>query len=354
MKVVSVVGARPQFIKAAAVSETLRRSACEVLVHTGQHYDYEMSELFFEELGLPQPDHHLEVGSGSHAHQTARIMELIEPVLEQEAPDWVLVFGDTNSTLAGALAAAKMNKRVAHVEAGLRSFDRSMPEEVNRVVTDHVSSLCFAPSAAAVHNLATEGLADLTVEVGDVMVDLILGMTERISDSSAELREYGLQPRDYVLATLHRASNTSSKERLEQAVDLLVGLETEVLFPVHPRTREALREHNLEKKLTACGKVRLLPPVGYVRLMRLLRTARALLTDSGGLQKEAYFLQVPCLTMRAETEWVETVEAGWNTIVDMDLPAAKRALAAAAPASHPPLYGDGHAASRIVEELERR
>ena len=354
MKVVSVVGARPQFIKAAAVSATLRRAATEILVHTGQHYDPEMSDVFFDELHIPPPGHHLDVGSGTHAVQTAEIMRRLEPILEAERPDWVMVYGDTNSTVAAALTAAKLNLRVAHVEAGLRSFDRSMPEEINRVVTDHLATLCLSPSHTGSENLAAEGLADRTVEVGDVMVDLLLAALEGMPSQGQLMVAHGLQARGYVVATLHRASNTDDPERLAAAVALLTGLDVPVMLPLHPRTRRALERDGLDSNLRAGGFVTLLPPLGYLDLMALVRDARAVLTDSGGLQKEAYVLGTPCLTLRPETEWVETVAAGWNTIVDLDLAAARSVLSREPPQTRPPLYGDGHAAERVVAELTRR
>jgi UDP-GlcNAc3NAcA epimerase len=350
VKVVSVVGARPQFIKAAAVSTVLRRAADEVLVHTGQHYDDDMSDVFFCELGIPAPDHHLGVGSGSHARQTAEVLTRLEPILAEQRPDWVLTYGDTNSTLGAALTAAKLNLPVAHVEAGLRSFDRAMPEELNRVVTDHLSALCFSPSPAATRNLAREGLAGQTVEVGDVMVDLLLRQLAGLPASCPTLEEHGLQDGQYLVATLHRAANTDDAARLERALGLLNGLGVRVILPMHPRTSAAVERHGLGDLLRD-GAITAVPPLGYIELMTLVRGARALLTDSGGLQKEAYVLGTRCITLRPETEWVETVEAGWNTVVDLDLAAARRALDAGAPTQRPPLYGRGDAAQLIVDEL---
>jgi UDP-N-acetylglucosamine 2-epimerase len=350
VKVVTVVGARPQFVKAAPVSAALRKVAAEVLVHTGQHYDPEMSAAFFEELHLPDPDHHLGAGSGMHGEQTASILSRLEPILVAERPDWVIVYGDTNSTLAGALAAVKLHLPIAHVEAGLRSFDRRMPEEVNRVVTDHLATLCFAPSRTAVDNLAAEGIRQGVIDVGDVMVDSLMSVRDQLPHDPPVARAAGLGRGEYVLATLHRASTTDDPARLEKAVDLLTGLGRPVILPLHPRTRAALAQHSLMGALTSAGTV-IVPPQGYVSLLGLLSAALAVVTDSGGVQKEAYLLEVPCITMRAETEWVETVEAGWNSLVALDAEAARRALLRARPLYHPPLYGDGKAAERIVAAL---
>jgi UDP-N-acetylglucosamine 2-epimerase len=353
VKVLTVVGARPQFIKSAPVSAALRRVASEVLLHTGQHYDPEMSGDFFRELGLAEPDHHLGVGSRSHGEQTGRMLAGIERAILDTQPDWVLVYGDTNSTLAGALAAAKLNVPVAHVEAGLRSFDRSMPEEVNRIVADHVSTLCFAPSSTAVANLAAEGLQDGVVEVGDVMVDALQTVSARLPTIPEEVRRRGLRPGEYIVATIHRSATTDDHGRLARAVELLIGLDIPVLFTVHPRTRAALEKYRLVGRLEKAGHVTLLPPVGYSALVGLVARARAVLTDSGGVQKEAYLLGIQCITLRAETEWVETLDNGWNSLVDLDVNLARAALQRS-PGARPQLYGDGHAASRIADHLMQR
>lgn len=346
MKILSIVGARPQFIKAAAVSRVLRQRHREVLVHTGQHYDYEMSGVFFDGLDLPQPDANLGVGSNSHGAQTGAMLQGVEEVLLAERPDYLLVYGDTNSTLAGALAASKLSVPVAHVEAGLRSFNRRMPEEVNRVVTDHLSELQLCPSEAAVRNLAAEGITRGVHLVGDVMLDVLDWARNRIASRKPEiLKRLGLTPREYVLATVHRSENTDDLERLSQILDAFNSLNEPIVLPIHPRTRKAIAEAGCQTK----PHVRLIDPLGYLEMITLAGGARLVLTDSGGLQKEAYWLGVPCLTLRNETEWVETVEAGWNMLVGAD---SKRIVEATQsftpPSSHPGLYGDGSAALRCV------
>jgi UDP-GlcNAc3NAcA epimerase len=353
MKVFSIVGARPQFIKAAPVCRALRERHTEVLVHTGQHYDYAMSEVFFEELGIPAPDFNLAVGSGSHARMTAEMLGPIEQLLLDVGPDCVLVYGDTNTTLAGGLAAAKLNIPVAHVEAGLRSFDRTMPEEVNRVVVDHLSTVLLCPTIAAVANLANEGVTAGVELVGDVMLDTARFFAETW-DAAPVLADFDVEPGGYYLATVHRASNSDSPERLAAIVDAFTALGRPVVWPVHPRTAKNLARFGLEERVLASGDVRAVDPVSYHETSALLRNAAGLLTDSGGMQKEAYFLGVPCVTLRDETEWVETVEAGWNTLAGADtarILAAARALVR--PDTRPDVYGDGHAAVKVVDALER-
>lgn len=349
MKVMSVVGARPQFVKAAAVSRVLREHHTEILVHTGQHYDYEMSGIFFDGLGLPTPDVNLGVGSGSHGAQTARMLEAIEAVLVAHRPDWLLVYGDTNSTLAAALAAAKLSVPIAHVEAGLRSFDRTMPEEVNRVVTDHLATLLLCPSETAVAHLAAEGITRNVHLVGDVMLDLLCEARPQLAArASTVLSGLGVTEGTYVLATVHRSANTNGHAPLADILKALGTLGEPVIFPVHPRTRAALAE-------AACPsmpQVRLIDPLGYLDMVTLIGSARLVLTDSGGVQKEAYWLGVPCLTLRAETEWVETVQTGWNTLVGADPVRIVEAVRSITPpAARPPLYGDGRAAPRCVDLL---
>lgn len=347
-KVVSVVGARPQFVKAAPVCKALQQAGhVERLVHTGQHYDANMSAVFFNELGIPAPAHHLGIGSGSHGAQTGAMLEAIERVLLAERPDWVLVYGDTNSTLAGALAAAKLHMPVAHVEAGLRSFNRRMPEEVNRVLVDHLSALLFAPSQVARDNLGAEGLHDGVEIVGDVMVGAV-EMAASISRPRHDwLQRWEVDAGQYLLATIHRAENTDDVDRLRNIVQALEALDEPVIFPLHPRTRKALGSLG-----TASSKVRYIDPVGYLDMVCLECHARMILTDSGGVQKEAYWLGVPCLTLRDETEWVETVEAGWNRLVACDATSIVDAVRTFTPPSaRPPLYGDGHAAARIAAML---
>lgn len=325
MKVVTIVGARPQFIKAAAVSRVLRtaRGVREVLVHTGQHYDENMSKLFFQELELPEPDYNLGIGSGTHGTQSGRMLEYIERVLLQEKPDWVVVYGDTNSTLAGALAAVKLHIPVAHVEAGVRSFNRRMPEEINRVLTDHASDLLFAPTETAVANLRREGLSEARIRlVGDVMYDAALYYGTKASRTSRILEQLALKPKSYILATVHRADTTDDPQRLRAILDGLgrVASQIPVVLPLHPRTRAALERHEMAKDVP--GELRMIDPVGYLEMMILGKNARLIATDSGGVQKEAFFYRVPCVTLRNETEWVELVELGWNRVVPPDNPEA--------------------------------
>lgn len=344
MLVLTVVGARPQFVKAAVVSRALRRSHREVLLHTGQHYDDAMSDLFFRELGLPAPDLHLGVGSGTHAEQTGRMLPGIEAAVRDHHPDVVLVYGDTNSTLAGALAAAKLGVAVAHVEAGCRSGDRAMPEEVNRVVADHLSRVLFCPTRVTVENLAREGITAGVHLVGDVMLDLCRERLPEAERRSTLLGDLGLEPGGYLVATIHRAANTDDPSRLAALVVALGSLEEPVVFPVHPRTRAALGGAAL------APNVRAIEPVGHLDMLVLLRHARMVLTDSGGVQKEAFFLGTPCLTLREVTEWPETVEAGWNRLVGPDAEAIRSAVASWKPKGMPPdgLFGDGRAAERIA------
>jgi UDP-GlcNAc3NAcA epimerase len=363
VKIFTIVGARPQFIKAAAVSRAI--AACnaaraddrieDVILHTGQHYDDNMSQVFFDQLAIPTPRYNLGIGSLSHGVQTGRMLQSIEPVLMQEQPQWVLVYGDTNSTLAGALAARKLNQRVAHVEAGLRSFNRRMPEEINRVLADRVADLLFCPTDTAVANLRAEGVERGIEQVGDVMYDASLFSREQARRSSSILERLQLAPRSFVLATVHRAENTDDPSRLAGICDGLarVAEKWRVVLALHPRTRRLLRESRSEARL---GKVEVIEPVPYLDMIRLEESARAICTDSGGVQKEAFFYRVPCVTLRDETEWVETVTAGWNTLVGADAQAIPQAVEAADRLPSEPavsFYGDGNAAGRIVEILLR-
>jgi UDP-GlcNAc3NAcA epimerase len=343
-RICTIVGNRPQFVKAAAVSRLLRERHEEVLVHTGQHYDDELSRVFFDELGIPAPDRELGAGSGTNTEQTARILTALEPVLYEIQPALALVYGDTNSTLAGALAAAQAGIPVGHVEAGMRSFDRSMPEELNRVLTDHASDLLLCSTQTAMDNLEREGVQGEAHLVGDVMADVSLAFREIAAQRSAIVAELGLEPGGYLAVTAHRAGNVDDPERLELLVGLLEALPAPVVFPVHPRTRARLEAAGLIDRLDG---VELTPPLGYLDFLELARHARAILTDSGGVQKEAYLLGVPCVTLRDTTEWVETVEAGWNVLVDLDREAALAAVQRTPPAERPELYGGGLAAERV-------
>ena len=350
MRIATVVGNRPQFVKAAAVSPLLRERHEEVLVHTGQHHDAELSAVFFEELGLPAPDHLLEISGGSNSSQLGAMTGALEPLLARLAPDLVLVYGDTNSTLAGALAAADRGVAVVHVEAGMRSFDRTQPEERNRVLTDQLSALLLCSTQAAAAQLALEGVPGDAVVVGDVMVDVALAMRERALARTDVLGRYGLEPGGYLLATAHRPANVDDPRALERLVALLEAIEWPVIMPLHPRSLARLEHHHLHAR--AAAAVTLTAPLGYLEFAVLLHHARAVLTDSGGVQKEAYLAGVPCVTMRERTEWGETVAAGWNTLVGLDAQAAVAALARTPPAERPALWGDGDAAGRVVAALE--
>ena len=351
MKILSVVGARPQFVKAAPVGRALDKAGVsEVLLHTGQHYDPGMSDVFFRELDIREPDYNLEVGSGSHAAQTAAMLTGIEDVLLKERPRWVLIYGDTNSTLAGALAAAKLEVPVAHVEAGLRSYNRSMPEEINRVAADSLSSLLFCPTGVAAGNLAREGITSGVQVVGDVMYDATLHAAERARGRAGEILDrLGVAPGRYLLATVHRASNTDNAANLTAIVSALSASGETVVFPVHPRTRKAMQAAGVRPG----DNVVAVEPVSYLEMLTLEEHARKILTDSGGVQKEALWFRAPCVTLREETEWVETVEWGWNTLAGTDPERILAAIAAPTPAGDPPqIYGDGHAAERIANILK--
>jgi len=347
MKVLTVVGARPQFIKAAAVSRVLRSmpGVQEILLHTGQHYDENMSAVFFEELSIPEPDHHLGVGSGSHAVQTGHMLAGIEKVLMQEKPDWTLVYGDTNSTLAGALAAVKLHIPVAHVEAGLRSFNKAMPEEINRIVTDRVADLLFAPTRTATGHLKNEGLESATRFTGDVMYDSVLFYRDQVLKGGDKYATAGI-PGEYFLATVHRAENTDVRDNLAGILEAFGAIRGKIVLPIHPRTRKILAGN-----FTVPSNLVIIDPVGYLEMLWLTLHSVKVLTDSGGLQKEAYFLGKPCITLRTETEWVETVHDGWNTVTATDpariVPAAEAPLPATPRKDE---FGDGKAA-RIISEL---
>ena len=353
MKIVTIIGARPQFIKAAAVSRVFRAQAgiVEKLVHTGQHYDANMSDVFFSELEIPPPAYHLGIGGGHHGEMTGRMLAGIEEVLLSERPDWVLVYGDTNSTLAGALAASKLHIPVAHVEAGLRSFNRRMPEEINRVLTDHASDVLFAPTATAVAHLAQEGIVGNSVHlVGDVMYDAALYFAKKAELDSVILSALNLSPAGYVLATIHRQENTDDVGRLRSIFDGLGAIDLPVVLPLHPRTRKRLEEF----KIAIAPTIRLIDPVGYLDMVQLERCAAVIATDSGGVQKEAFFYGVPCITLRDETEWVELVDLGWNQLVspgDAGLIAETVRGAVGRRGAEGQPYGGGHAAQKIADVL---
>jgi UDP-N-acetylglucosamine 2-epimerase len=315
MKIISIIGARPQFIKASVVSEELRKNFTELIIHTGQHYDYEMSKLFFEQLDIPEPDYHLDVGSGTHGYQTGEMLKRIEEIFIAEKPDLVLTYGDTNSTLAGALAASKMHVKTGHIEAGLRSFDKSMPEEINRIITDHCSDLLFCPTKTAVNNLKREGITSGVYLTGDVMVDCLFKYSEVAEEKTTILEDLGIDRKKFLVVTVHRASNTDNRANLEQIVDALSEISEPIIFPIHPRTRKSLRVFGLYDKLINHRNIKVIQPVGYLEFLRLMKNARKIITDSGGIQKEAYILKVPCITLRENTEWVETVQDGWNVLV---------------------------------------
>lgn len=351
MKIVTVLGARPQFIKASPVCSALKSAGYnELLIHTGQHYDDKMSEIFFTELSLPRPHLNLNVGSKSHAEQTAQMLIGIEKALLEHKPDFVLVYGDTNSTLAGAVAACKLQIPIAHVEAGLRSFNRSMPEEHNRVLTDHCSEILFCPTTTATKNLSIEGITKGVHLVGDTMLDAVRAYSTKAEKESEAWKTLRLTPKGYYLATIHRPYNTDSKESLGKALTALEALKHPVIFPVHPRTRARFTEFGLKVP----ANIQMTDPLSYMDMLALQKNARVVLTDSGGVQKEAFFLGTPCVTLRSETEWVETVEAGWNIVTGIEPQKVIQAVAhfEKSSLSHPPhCFGDGHAAEKIVSLL---
>lgn len=354
MKIISIVGARPQFIKAAMVSLAGSRVDSvgyrEIIVHTGQHYEDLLSGVFFRELGLSAPEYNLGIGSGSHGTQTGRMLEGLEEILINESPHCVMVYGDTNTTLAGALAAVKLGVPLAHVEAGLRSYNRAMPEEHNRVLTDHCSDLLLCPTPNAVERLRAEGITAGVHAVGDVMFDVLNASLEIAANRSKILETLKLERGDYILATVHRSYNTDDPRRLEKVVEELSSLNADVILPMHPRTRDAIAKNDINIR----GKnIRTIEPVSYFDMLVLEENARVILTDSGGVQKEAYMLGVPCITLRTETEWVETVETGWNRLLNVDSESVKNAVEAFTdvPSKRPPLFGDGNASARIVDHI---
>lgn len=374
MKICTIVGARPQFIKAAAVSRAIakhnhpvpafsRRSGTpiisdllpitEIIIHTGQHYDEGMSDIFFRELEIPEPLYNLGIGSGSHGIQTGQMLAAIEKTLLKEKPDWVLIYGDTNSTLAGALAAAKLHIPIAHVEAGLRSFNRLMPEEINRIVADRLSEWLFCPSQVAVNNLAAEGIVKGVTIVGDVMADALKFAVRKSKTHNKIIKKLNLQHKAFLLATIHRAENTDNKKRLGDIMKALLDLSQKepVVLPLHPRTKKILNNH-FPSLLTSHASLNVIDPVGYFDMISLENSARMILTDSGGIQKEAYWLKVPCVTLRDETEWVETVQSGWNVLAGANKEKIINVVRNfTTPKEHPSLYGDDHAAEKILKAL---
>ena len=351
MRIVSLVGNRPQFVKAAPLCQALRAEGEEILVHSGQHYDPDLADLFFDELGIPAPDHSLAVGPGSPLHQLTIMMERLEPVLADAKPDALLVYGDTTTTLAGALVAAKMNVPLAHVEAGLRSFDKRMPEEQNRVITDHLSDVLLCPTQQAVDNMAREGVTKGVHLVGDVMYDACRAFAALAAKQPGAVGR-GLKPGGYVLVTIHRAAATDTPEALSAMVEVLTSLGAPAIFPVHPRTRAKLEAAGRWDELQNVPGLIMARPAGYLDFTALLMQAQAVITDSGGVQKEAYFHGIPCITLRDTTEWVETVDGGFNRLTGMDAAKVAEAMAdLSMPDERPQYYGDGHAADAIVRAL---
>ncbi|WP_340817838.1 UDP-N-acetylglucosamine 2-epimerase (non-hydrolyzing) [Methanolobus sp. WCC4] len=351
MKVISIVGARPQFIKCAPLSKELRKNHEEIIIHTGQHYNEEMSAFFFQELKIPAPDINLEIGSGSHGYQTGKMIIEIENFLLKEKPNVVLVYGDTNSTLAGAIAASKIDVNIAHVEAGLRSFDRSMPEEINRVVTDHLSQILLSPSQTAIENLAYEGVIENVHNVGDLMVEAVKNNLKLAERKSTILKDLNLNEKDYIVATVHRASNTDNLDKLNNIMKALAESNTEIILPLHPRTKKSLEACNLLDKYNT--SIRFIPPLGYFDMLKLMSKSKKIVTDSGGIQKEAYILNVPCITLRDNTEWIETVEAGSNILVGFN---HSKILSAInffeGDDGDKTIYGKGDASKKICKILE--
>lgn len=351
MKIITVIGARPQFIKAAAVSNKLRRKNQEILIHTGQHYDENMSEIFFKELGIPFPDYNLTVGSGSHGRQTGEMLIKLEEIYEKEKPDLILVYGDTNSTLAGALVASKMIIPVVHVEAGLRSFNKAMPEEQNRIIADHLSTLLFTPTETAVKNLEKEGVFNNVYNVGDVMFDAVLYFGNKAKDRSSILDKIEMKNNKFILGTIHRAENTNDIKRLNNIIEALNQCEESVILPLHPRTKKYIEDYGL----TFNNNVKVIAPIGYLDMLFLEKNCMKIVTDSGGVQKEAFFMNKPCITMRDETEWVETVENGWNILVGTDKKKILDAIINFEPQKPKNNYfGNGNSSDKICEIIESK
>jgi len=350
MKIISVIGARPQFIKCAPVSKELRKNNFEILIHTGQHYDYEMSKLFFDQLEIPEPDYNLGIGSLSHGEQIGRMLIELEKIFLKEKPDIVIIYGDTNSTLAGALASGKLKIPTGHIEAGLRSFDKTMPEEINRVIADHISNFLFVPTKTAVYNLKNEGIFKQVFLVGDVMYDA-LKQNMKIAKKSKILKNLDIQPKNYFLTTIHRPSNTDNILNLSNILEVFSSTHEKIVFPIHPRTENFIKKHGLEKKIGE--NISIIKPVSYFDFVWLEKNAKKILTDSGGIQKEAYLLKVPCITLRENTEWIETIKDGWNILVGAHkkkiLDAMNNFKPSGKQRNH---FGNGDASRKIVKILD--
>ncbi|AIE61377.1 non-hydrolyzing UDP-N-acetylglucosamine 2-epimerase [Bacillus methanolicus] len=352
MKILTVLGARPQFIKAAPVSRVLREKYTELIIHTGQHYDSNMSDIFFEELNIPKPDYYLGVGSGNHGKQTGEMLAKIEEIILKEKPDYLMVYGDTNSTLAGALAAAKLHVPVIHIEAGLRSFNKKMPEEINRIMTDHVSEYLFCPTDTAVENLRNENITRNVYNIGDVMYDAVLYNRELAADKSNILETHGLTKNGYHLITIHRAENTDDVQNMKNILEAFSKIDEVKVWPIHPRTKNKLSSYGI--RLDDIPNLKVIEPVGYLDMLTLEANAKKIITDSGGVQKEAYFMEVPCVTVREQTEWVETLEEDANILVGTDVNKILSAVQKNVNPSYKEVFGDGKAAHKIVELIENR
>lgn len=351
MKVLTILGARPQFIKAAAVSRVIRdEEVTELIVHTGQHYDANMSDIFFEELNIPKPDYHLGIGSGNHGKQTGEMLAKIEEIILAETPDFVLVYGDTNSTLAGALAAAKLHVPIVHIEAGLRSFNKKMPEEVNRILTDHVSTLLLCPTDTAIQNLTNENISEGVHNVGDVMYDAVLYNKTLAESTSTILERENLKAKDYLLITIHRAENTDDVDRMKSILNAFSQIPETKVWPIHPRTKKKLEDYGF--KLDQIPNLQVIEPVGYLDMLSLETSAKKIVTDSGGVQKEAYFAEVPCVTVRDQTEWVETLIEDANILTGTDTTKIVEAVAKQVSPSYTPVFGDGKTAEKVLALLK--
>lgn len=364
-KIITILGARPQFIKTPLLSKELAKFSTEIIVHTGQHYDDKMSDLFFRELKIKKPKYNLGVGSAEQGEQTAKMLAGIEKILLKEKPDLIIIYGDTNSTVAGALAAAKLHLPVAHIEAGLRSYNRQMPEEINRIVSDHIAELLFAPTKNAVRILKKEGIASGVYNVGDVMAEMMekfksqkslsLSQAKRRGQAKVKImKDYNIKAKKYLLVTVHRQENTDNKENLKNIFKALLTIEQTIIFPAHPRTKKAIEKYHLDKLLSRAPHIRFIDPVGYLEMISLELNAKMILTDSGGVQKESYVAKVPCLTLRKETEWIETVQSGWNVLCGTNVNKIVRlAKHFPKPKSHPNFLGTGHASEKIASQIRK-